>query len=60
MDATSQTLIGIADKGEDAIIAQEEVLRAKSSADVVAEFPAIVTCFNWIKSYGKTAEERKP
>jgi len=41
---------GTAGKGEDAIIEQEEALRIKSSADVAAEFPALVECFKWIKS----------
>lgn len=43
-------IIGTADKREEAIIAQEEALRAKSSADVAAQYPAIVECFNWIKA----------
>ncbi len=47
---------GTADKGEEAIIEQEEALRTKSSADVAAEFPAIVECFNWIKSSDKPAQ----
>jgi len=46
-------VLGTADKGEDAIIAQEEALRTKSSADVAAEFPAIVECFKWVKSFDK-------
>jgi putative ATP-dependent endonuclease of OLD family len=41
---------GTAGKGEDAIIEQEEALRIKSSADVAAEFPALVECFKWVKS----------
>ena len=41
---------GTADKGEEAIIQQEEALRIKSSADVAAEFPALVECFKWVKS----------
>lgn len=47
---------GTADKGEEAIIEQEEALRTKSSADVAAEFPAIVECFKWIKSFDKKTE----
>lgn len=47
---------GTADKGEDAIIEQEEALRTKSSADVAAEFPAIVECFKWIKSFDSMTE----
>lgn len=50
---------GAADKGEDAIIEQEEALRTKSSAEIAAEFPAIVECFRWIKSFDKQPEEEK-
>jgi predicted ATP-dependent endonuclease of OLD family len=46
-------IIGTAGKGEDAIIAQEEALRVKSSADVAAQYPAVVECFKWIKSFDK-------
>lgn len=52
-------IIGTHDKGEDAIIAQEESLRAKSSEEIAAEFPAIVECFNWIKSFDKAVGEKK-
>jgi hypothetical protein len=37
-------------------IEQEEALRTKSSADVAAEFPAIVERFKWIKSFDKETE----
>lgn len=50
---------GTADKGEDAIIEQEEALRTKSSADVAAEFPEIVECFKWIKSFDNAVVEKK-
>ncbi|MHB9008547.1 MAG: ATP-dependent nuclease [Limisphaerales bacterium] len=50
---------GTADKGEDAIIEQEEALRTKSSADVATEFPAIVECFKWVKSFGKKSDSEK-
>jgi len=50
---------GTAGKGEDAIIAQEETLRAKSSADVATDFPAVVDCFKWIKSFDKAVEGKK-
>ena len=50
---------GTADKGEEAIIEQEEALRTKGSADVAAEFPAIVECFKWIKSFDKAVGEKK-
>lgn len=52
-------IIGTADKGEDAIIAQEELLRTKGSADVAAEFPAIVECFKWIRSFDKAAGSQR-
>ncbi len=50
---------GTADKGEDVIIEQEEALRTKSSADVAAEFPAIVECFKWVKSFDKKSDLEK-
>ena len=50
---------GAVDKGEDAIFEQEEALRTKSSADVAAEFPAFVECFNWVKSFDKQPGEEK-
>lgn len=49
-------VIGTADKGEDAIIEREEALRTKSSAEVAAEFPEIVECFKWVKSFDKKPE----
>lgn len=49
-------IIGTADKGEDAIIAQEESLRAKNSAAIAAEFPAIVECFKWLKELNQQSK----
>lgn len=42
-------VMGIADKGEDAIIEQEAVLRVMPQADVVNTFPTLVDCFEWIR-----------
>ncbi len=49
-------VIGTADKGEDAIIAQEESLRAKNSAAIAGEFPAIVECFKWLKELNQQSK----
>jgi predicted ATP-dependent endonuclease of OLD family len=54
-----EQVTGTANKGEDAIIEQEEALRIKSSADVAVEFPAIVECIKWVKSFDKTTEVEK-
>ena len=52
-------ILGTASKREDAIIAHEESLRAKSSADVAADLPPIVECIKWIKSFDKAVVEGK-
>ncbi len=52
-------VMGSAGKGEDAIIEQEEALRTKSSSDVAAEFPAIVECFDWVRSFDKKTEAER-
>lgn len=38
------------DKGEDAIIHQEERLRALNAADIEQQMPAFKACFDWIRS----------
>ena len=40
---------GTADKGEDAIIEQEQRLRAMSAADIEQQMPAFKACFDWIR-----------
>lgn len=39
-----------ADKGEDAIIQQEENLRAMSAEEIEQQMPAFKACFDWIRS----------
>lgn len=51
---------GAANKGEDAIIEQEEELRTKSSTEVAAEFPELAECFKWMRSFDKQSDEVKP
>ena len=46
-----EDVLSIADKGEDAIIEQEDELRAKSSEDVAAEYPEMTECLQWLKSF---------
>ncbi|WP_028572874.1 ATP-dependent nuclease [Desulfonatronum lacustre] len=38
------------DKGEDAIIEQEQRLRAMSAAEIEEQMPALKACFDWIRS----------
>lgn len=51
-----EPILGTASKGEDAIIAQEESLRAKNSAAIAAEFPTIVECFKWLKELNQQSK----
>lgn len=41
---------GATEKGEDAIIEQEQNLRGMSAADMEANMPAFKACFDWIRS----------
>ncbi|MDZ7685427.1 MAG: hypothetical protein U5O39_10870 [Gammaproteobacteria bacterium] len=43
-------MTGTADKGEDAIIEQEQRLRAMSAADIEQYMSAFKACFDWIRS----------
>lgn len=45
-----EEITGCSDKGEDAIIEQEQKLQAMSQADLDSEMPAFRNCFDWIKS----------
>lgn len=45
-----EQVIGTDDKGEDAIIEQEQRLRAMSAADIEQQMPAFKACFDWIRS----------
>ncbi|MBB1605150.1 MULTISPECIES: ATP-dependent endonuclease [unclassified Pseudomonas] len=38
------------DKGEEAIIEQEQLLRAMAAADIEQQVPAFKACFDWIRS----------
>lgn len=38
------------DKGEEAIIEQEQLLRAMAAADIEQQMPAFKACFDWIRS----------
>ncbi|ROO36387.1 hypothetical protein SAHL_02580 [Salinisphaera orenii YIM 95161] len=42
---------GAAGKGEDAIIEQEDQLRALSAADIEQQMPAFKACFDWIRDF---------
>lgn len=46
-----EQVTGTADKGEDAIIEQEQRLRAMSAADIEQQMPAFKACFEWIRSF---------
>jgi predicted ATP-dependent endonuclease of OLD family len=45
-----EQITGAEDKGEDAIIEQEETLRALSATDIEQQMPAFKACFDWIRS----------
>lgn len=45
-----EDVTGFADKGEDAILAQELAFEALSAADVEAAMPAVKQCFDWLES----------
>lgn len=45
-----EQVTGIGNKGKDAIIKQEERLRAMSAADIEQQMPAFKACFDWIRS----------
>lgn len=45
-----EQVIGADEKGEDAIIEQEQRLRAMSAADIEQQMPALKACFDWIRS----------
>jgi predicted ATP-dependent endonuclease of OLD family len=45
-----EQVTGADDKGEDAIIEQEQRLRDMSAAEVEEQMPAFRACFDWIKS----------
>lgn len=44
-----EQVTGTADKGEEAIIEQEQRLRAMSPADIEQQMPAFKACFDWIR-----------
>lgn len=44
-----EQVTGTADKGEDAIIEQEQRLRAMSAANIEQQMPAFKACFDWIR-----------
>jgi len=44
-----EQVTGADDKGEDAIIEQEQRLRAMSAADIEQQMPAFKACFDWIR-----------
>lgn len=44
-------ITGASDKGEDAIIQQEEALRTMSSEEIEKQMPSFMTCFEWIRSF---------
>ena len=43
-------VLNIEDKGEEAIIEQEQRLRAMGAADIEQQMPSLKACFDWIKS----------
>ncbi len=43
-------VMGIADKGEEAIMAQEEILRNMPKEDVIKTHPTLVDCFEWVRT----------
>lgn len=45
-----EQVTGAVDKGEDAIIEQEQRLHAMSAADIAKQMPAFKACFDWIRS----------
>lgn len=45
-----EQVIGTEDKGEDAIIEQEQRLRTMSVAEIEQRMPAFKACFDWIRS----------
>ncbi|WP_374961121.1 ATP-dependent endonuclease [Spongiibacter tropicus] len=45
-----EQVTGADDKGEDAIIEQEQRLRAMSAAEIEQQMPAFKACFDWIRS----------
>lgn len=45
-----EQITGAADKGEGAIIEQEQRLREMSTADIEQQMPAFKACFDWIRS----------
>lgn len=46
-----EQVTGTNDKGENAIIEQEERLRTMSAADIEQQMPAFKACFDWIRSF---------
>ena len=44
-----EDVTGAANKGEDAIIEQEEQLRIMSAEEIEKEMPAFKACFEWIR-----------
>lgn len=51
---------GYADKGEDAIGEQEEMLRQMSAADIEKNMPLIKACFEWVRGFPETGQEFRP
>jgi hypothetical protein len=47
-DGSIEQVIGCDDKGEDAILEQEERLRNMSTAEIDAAMPSFRECFEWI------------
>ncbi|MCX2522910.1 ATP-dependent nuclease [Larsenimonas rhizosphaerae] len=45
-----EQVTGADDKGEDAIIEQEQQLRTMSAAEIEQQMPAFKACFDWIRS----------
>lgn len=45
-----EQVTGAQDKGEDAIIEQEQQLRTMSAIEIEQQMPAFKSCFDWIKS----------
>ena len=45
-----ENVMDISEKGEDAIIEQEQRLREMSAAEIEQEMPAFKACFEWIRS----------
>ena len=44
-----EDVLGEKDKGEEAIIIQEERLRVMAAEDIVRQMPTFKTCFDWIR-----------